>query len=363
MRRILPVAVLGFCAAAGVAGTLTRPHPVYPRPVSHLRFSHLQHEDTACDTCHPGILSKTGPAPAAIPGHEVCSRCHEEADAGLGKSGACARCHPVTPGAPAGGQRGVARLKFSHKLHAGVPESCVTCHRPEGEDGLTGMFPRAARCEQCHASVWNQGACDTCHPAHADGRLVVDLERGKLVPTGGHGGDEHGAGWRAGHGKVARARERSCRACHTVRSCDACHRGVFRRLRIHPEDWELSHPGAARAGLADCDECHRSQSQCLACHRRTRVAESSPDRSRNLRLHPQGYGAGRHASDARRNLRACTACHAEGDCVRCHGAPGIGAGFSPHPPGFSKRCGLLKSRNSRPCLKCHQPSDLEAKCP
>jgi hypothetical protein len=142
-----------------------------------------------------------------------------------------------------------------------------------------------------------------------------------------------------------------------------CHRGVFRRLRIHPEDWELSHPGAARAGLLDCDECHRSQSKCLSCHRLARVAESSPHLSKNLRMHPDGYKAGGHSADARRNLRACTACHAEGDCIRCHGAAEIGLGLSPHPSGFSKRCGLLKSRNSRPCLKCHLPSDLESKCP
>jgi hypothetical protein len=360
MRRVLLVAVSALCAAGGVAGTLIRPHPVYPVSTSRLRFSHLQHEDSACDTCHPGVRSRIGPATTEVPGHEVCSGCHREADVGLGKSKACASCHL---GTPATGERGVARLKFSHKLHRDVPESCVTCHLPESEDGPTGMFPRAARCEQCHASLWNRGGCDACHPAHPDGRLLVDLDGAKLVPTGGHGGDDHGAGWQAGHGKVARLRERSCRVCHTVRSCDVCHRGVFRRLRIHPEDWELSHPGAARAGLSDCDECHRSQAQCLDCHRRSRVAESSPGLSKNLRLHPEGYGAGRHASDARRNLRGCTACHTEGDCIQCHGAAGVGAGFSPHPSGFSKRCGLSKSRNPRPCLKCHQPYDLEAKCP
>jgi hypothetical protein len=102
---------------------------------------------------------------------------------------------------------------------------------------------------------------------------------------------------------------------------------------------------------------------CLDCHRRTRVAESSPGLSPNLRLHPEGYGMGRHSSDARRNLRSCTACHTEGDCIRCHGAAGIGLGYSPHPSGFSKRCSLLKSRNPRPCLKCHQASVLEIRCP
>lgn len=360
MRRVLLLVVLVLFSLAGFAGTLTRPHPAYPPVESRLRFSHLQHEDTTCDTCHPGVLNQTSPRAAQIPGHDVCSDCHEEADAGSGKSEACARCHL---GTPAGSQRGAASLKFSHKLHQGAPESCVTCHVPESEDGPTGMYPGAQRCEPCHASGWNQGSCDACHPAGADGRLRVELDGGKLIPMGGHGGDDHRAGWRQDHGKVAGLREARCRACHTVRSCDNCHRGVFRRLRIHPEDWELSHPGAARAGLQNCDKCHRSQSKCLGCHRLARVAESSPDLSQNLRLHPEGYGMGRHSSDARRNLRACTSCHTEGDCIQCHGAAGIGLGNSPHPSGFSKRCGLQKSRNSRPCLKCHQASDLEVKCP
>jgi hypothetical protein len=360
MRRVIFTVALALCTAAGFAGTLTRPHPVYPPAETGLRFSHLQHEDTSCDTCHPDVLDQTSPRAAGIPGHDVCSDCHDEADEGSGKSTECARCHR---GTPAVSQRPAATLKFSHQLHRGAPESCVTCHLPESEGGPTGMYPRAQRCEQCHASRWEQGSCDTCHPARAEGMLKVELDRGKLVPMGGHGGDDHRAGWQKDHGKAAGLRESRCRACHTVRSCDNCHRGVFRRLQIHPEDWELSHPGAARAGLQDCDKCHRSQSMCLNCHRQTKVAESSPDLSPNLRLHPQGYGMGRHSSDARRNLRSCTACHTEGDCIRCHGATGIGLGNSPHPSGFRKRCGLLKDRNKRPCLKCHPALDLEVKCP
>jgi hypothetical protein len=249
------------------------------------------------------------------------------------------------------------RLRFSHGLHADVPGGCGACHDVERRER-----PGAARCDRCHRDLFASGRCDACHLADADGTLLTDLPGGQLVPRGGHGGDDHGAGWEEGHGRVARAREEGCRVCHRRRSCDRCHRGTIRPLRIHPADWDLSHPGAARAGLSDCDRCHRDQSACLDCHRETGVAESAPGRPVNMRLHPPGYGAS-HATDVRRNLRACTGCHAEGDCIRCHGAPGIGQGVSPHGRGFGRRCALMKRRNPRPCRKCHPEADLEARCP
>lgn len=224
------------------------------------------------------------------------------------------------------------------------------------------MRPVAGQCAGCHRDMMAGQRCETCHPAHPDGRLVTRLPGGELMPRGGHGGDDHGPGWKQEHGRVAALREESCRACHTRRSCDRCHQGVLRPLAIHPADWELAHPGPARAGLLDCDACHRDQADCLGCHRETGVAQSSTRRPANMRFHPRDY-RGRHAGDARRNLRACTSCHTEGDCIRCHGAADPGGGVSPHGPGFRRRCRLMKARNPRPCLKCHLEGQLEVLCP
>ncbi|HBQ09682.1 MAG TPA: hypothetical protein DEF51_00335 [Myxococcales bacterium] len=57
-------------------------------------------------------------------------------------------------------------------------------------------------------------------------------------------------------------------------------------------------------------------------------------------------------------MNACASCHAERDCVQCHGALGIGAGVSPHPPGFAASCLGALSGNARACRTCH--GDLEA---
>jgi hypothetical protein len=299
--------------AAGPA--LTGGHPVYGLRPERKGFSHLAHE------------------------HEDCGECHQAQQ-----------------------RRKRSSLKFSHRLHGEVPERCLHCHDPANESAALGMLPRADRCRACHQAFFENRRCDACHASLADGRLATRLENGTLLPRGGHGGQDHGPGWRDQHGGAARSLGENCRSCHTSRSCDGCHQGVLRDFEIHPAGWELSHPGPARAGLMDCDSCHRDQSGCLGCHRQAGVAESSEKRPRNMRLHPAGY-EDNHAADARRNLRSCTACHAEGDCIRCHGAAGIGEGVRPHPAGFKQRCRLLRQRNPRPCAKCHTQGDLEARCP
>jgi len=351
-----PGAILGLTLLLGPAAAPAG-SPVLPAGEEHIRFSHAVHADVACTTCHHGSAAKVRPRPTSIAGHAACSACHEGADTGGGRDGTCTACHRG-PGAPRAEKRSPAALVFSHTIHAGAPEGCRTCHRAADH-----MRPASARCAQCHREWMDAVRCGACHPTHPDGRLITSLPAGTLVPRGGHGGEQHGPGWaKKEHGRVAPHREASCRACHTRRSCDRCHRGVLRPLAIHPADWELAHAGPARAGLMDCDACHRDQSGCLGCHRETGVAESSARRPRNTRIHPEGY-KGVHAADARRNLRACTGCHTEGDCIRCHGAGGPGPGISPHGPGFTGRCRLMRSRNPRPCLKCHPQRQLEALCP
>jgi len=341
-----------------------QPSAVYPAPVRTLRFSHLGHEQVSCETCHPNVSASSSTAAVEMPGHATCATCHRQAREGARqdarKPGTCGMCHPPGKSPATSPTQAAAALKFSHRLHSQTPESCRTCHLPENEDQARGLLPAADACAGCHADML-QNRCDACHPAGPEGRLLLNLDGDKLIPSGGHGGEDHGPGWLRSHGSSARTVHERCMVCHTDRSCDNCHRGVSLPLRIHPADWELSHAGPARAGLMDCDKCHRDQSKCLACHRRAHVAESSTDRSPNMRLHPEGYRA-RHALDARRNIKACASCHAEGDCIRCHGGAGIGTGISPHPPGFSARCRLMRRRNARPCLKCHRQADMEALC-
>ncbi|NMB75338.1 MAG: hypothetical protein GYA21_09425 [Myxococcales bacterium] len=329
---------------------------VYPPEVSTIRFSHARHGDLGCGACH-GDMSLPRARPAPRPGHPQCAACHA---AWLEQPPA--RCDACHRGEARGAERGAAYLRFSHPLHAADRDSCRRCHDTAQE--TAGLHPPAGRCRECHDD-WMDGVgrCQRCHPANAAGRLEVKTPYGTLRPRGVHGGPDHAPGFEKRHAAEAATRRELCLRCHEERSCARCHRGVRRPLEIHPPDWRLSHPGPARAGSQDCDACHRSRADCLACHQAAGVAEGSPRRPRNQRLHPLGYGSGSHAADARANLAGCASCHAESDCVRCHGAAGIGGGVNPHPPSFRARCALMRQRNERACQKCHLPDDLSRRCP
>ncbi len=347
------LAGLALLGAGGGTGPGLGANPVLPAPADHLRFEHRLHADQACQACHPGVDLRPRPAVMATPGHDRCRGCHPEAEAGHPAARSCRACHRGTP-RPA--ERSPALLRFSHAVHSASPQRCRTCHDPAAHRPTA----QAERCFGCHADLLADGRCDTCHPARADGRLLLDGPAGRLVPRGGHSGDDHRAGWERNHGHRARQSADSCRACHAQRHCDGCHRGVAKPFAQHPADWELTHATLARGDAHRCAACHRSQSDCLGCHRRAGLGLDDRGPA-NHRVHPEGFATAGHASEARRNLLACTGCHAEADCIRCHAEPGRGAGVSPHPPGFGRRCRLMRQRNPRPCLKCH--SDLDGVCP
>jgi hypothetical protein len=235
-RACTAVWVVGLLVAApGLAQS-----PVYGPRGGGIRFSHLLHEHAACEACHPVAGNQDRPVALSLGAHRACQGCHPEADEGRPASAACQRCHGAE--GPKRPERVAATLKFSHRVHAQTSESCLTCHVPEQESTRAGVLPLAVRCERCHATLVESGRCDACHPADASGRLILEGASGRLIPRGGHGGDDHGAGWVKDHGRVARGRERRCRVCHDERSCDACHRGVVKPYRIHPDDWRSHTP-------------------------------------------------------------------------------------------------------------------------
>jgi hypothetical protein len=79
------------------------------------------------------------------------------------------------------------------------------------------------------------------------------------------------------------------------------------------------------------------------------------------RFHPPGWAAAgargpdHHATEAQKNIRACSSCHREDFCLECHTAEPMRMGISPHGPGWrnSSRCRALASKNQRVCLRCH----------
>lgn len=65
-------------------------------------FSHLDHGDVGCATCHQGAEASRQTADLLLPGLEVCRQCHgeDEGAAGWGGELACSQCHDYHRGAP-----------------------------------------------------------------------------------------------------------------------------------------------------------------------------------------------------------------------------------------------------------------------
>ncbi len=136
----------------------------------------------------------------------------------------------------------------------------------------------------------------------------------------------------------------------------------MRPTRIHPGDFLSTHPVMARRDETHCTSCHTTQQFCTECHARLGLSPiAAPDVRSPVRYHPPSAvwsrGPNLHGVEARRSMQSCASCHAEDDCVTCHGSLGLGGGVSPHPPGFAASCRTALETNSHACATCH--GDLE----
>lgn len=367
---------------------LAPPSPVYPPGETPLVFDHARHAalGLTCDRCHAAAETSVRPGDRLLPAEAVCFECHDPRLAAA-PAATCATCHPgYTPETlPADPRRTalarpmpppvevpVAALRFGHRPHLARGAACADCHAgvEASTDAAERFLPDMATCTGCHARTGAANACATCHPTGPDGLLVTALPGGPLVPRGRAGLPDHGGDFARDHRAAATAAPETCAACHADRStlgrpgCDDCHASHIKPLTLHPADYVRTHGIDARRS-ADCVGCHREQSFCLDCHVRSGVSMTpgptqfgrSPGGGR---FHPPGFvgdvgappGPEHHRHAARRNLRDCTSCHREADCVTCHAAgaaPGLAAP-SPHPPGFDCR---VRDLDPRGCAKCH----------
>ena len=174
--------------------------------------------------------------------------------------------------------------------------------------------------------------------------------------------DDHGQDYLERHGVVAKAQSSACSPCHLERECLDCHAGSKRDIELHPPGYLVFHALEARTNAASCDSCHSAQTFCKNCHDSVRAGTRGPAAPRaSLRFHPPswlGEVAGpNHADEARRNLRLCTSCHQERDCVECH------TNVNPHPAGWRQRCRALLRADPRSCSACHADlSSLRTLC-
>jgi hypothetical protein len=216
---------------------------------------------------------------------------------------------------------------------------------------------------------------------------VQSYPSGQLKPQRYHAFAIHDANFLRDHALPAQRERAYCQECHTESDCMACHDGIARDTRYHPDAWIAQHSIRARKDDFRCQSCHRTQTFCLSCHIRSGVATAgtlaNPLERRTLRLSdradPRSPAVGPHpmAADgwldptsrnfhgfhAQRNIRACAGCHQEQYCIQCHGSGfggrnGPNRAVNPHGPNPERLRGSLAAKqNARACLKCHSPAD------
>ncbi len=366
--------------------------PVYPRQEVPLRFDHDRHVHglgLACVRCHTKAPSSRRTADDLLPPARTCDGCHGS-DHTLGAvpgpgAPACATCHVGAKGRSitAVVHAPPALLHFDHRAHLARGARCEGCHTDMRGVGLatTLQLPREAACLSCHDGMTAPADCALCHPARADGRLVVrardDRSLPVLVPRArSPWGMAHDLAFVRDHAATAKARPEGCRTCHDDRFCIDCHAGAVRPMRIHAPSYLTTHAVDAAARTQDCASCHARQTFCLGCHERVGFSDRATGPfgvGGRGRVHPEAGWTGPpgapqgHAFAAQTNLGACASCHTQDACLACHATTGAarpGLGASPHGPGFagSSRCLALEARSRRTCLACHAPGDPKLAC-
>ncbi|MFO0680482.1 MAG: cytochrome c3 family protein [Sandaracinus sp.] len=371
---------------------------VYPMQRIAIRMDHSlpEHRALACQRCHTRAQDSREASDTLVPDEASCGPCHDaERDRSQPTTEHCGTCHlgyeaemEADGGAPRpsaivpSSSMPAPHLRFSHAAHVSRDQSCESCHVgiSSAREGTRAHLPTMRDCFRCHAPAGLELAgaespaaplvCGGCHPTDASGMLRTHFPEGDLSPPRWLAGMAHDHEWLVRHRWVAADEGPLCAQCHRESECAACHDGRVRPLRVHPGDFLSTHPVMARRDETHCTSCHTLTQFCAECHARLGIAPiAAPEARAAQRYHPPpgvwSRGPQMHAIEARRSLQSCVSCHAEDDCVACHGSTSIGGGgASPHPPGFASQCRSALDTNAHACATCHGDLEaLRARCP
>jgi c(7)-type cytochrome triheme protein len=277
-----------------------------------LAFSHQKHvidNEVECSVCHQATDGDM-----SMPGHEVCSQCHEIDETKPGAE--CLQCHKVKSASEIEAaeakypEREEARendIIFSHKTHTYMNAKCETCHvRISRTTSMAQtQLPPLEACLACHNDVTARlEDCSVCH-----------------VPTSPINAT-HKLSWTTKHGIESKFGNNQCMVCHREDMCIACHND--QKPLDHNASWRIiNHAAEAAWNRTRCMACHQ-EDFCERCHR-----EAEP------RSHKGGWATG--------PTRHCFICHfpiSSAPCSTCHkAAPHPTAPASPHPPFTGFDCG------------------------
>lgn len=204
-------------------------------------------------------------------------------------------------------------------------EECATCHaRPS--------------CAACHVagSVRLVDELPEPRPGGPQGVLLADVR-----PAG------HTADFALNHATAAAVDMPDCAACHTERQCADCHDAAG-KPEFHPVDFVLRHGPEAFGNETECAACHSGEAFCRDCHMASGFAAGGRTGGAFHDAVPDWLLA--HGRAARQNLEACTTCHVQSTCLRCHSAKS-GFRISPHGPDFDPEA--VADRSQQACGICH----------
>jgi hypothetical protein len=252
----------------------------------------------------------------SMPGHDVCSECHEIDEEN--PSTDCLQCHKAkTPQEievlyakePAAVE--TREIVFSHETHTYMDAKCQDCHirattSASSEDSILAPLEACLACHDDKKAPLVE--CSVCH-----------IESSPVNAT-------HKLNWEIEHGLESKFGGSQCMTCHHEDTCTNCHQ--IRKPRDHNNTWrKITHGAEAAWNRSRCMACHQ-EDFCDRCHQNTQP-----------RSHTAGWNSGPMP-------RHCSQCHipiGPVNCSVCHEqAPHPSAPPSPHPP-FS---GFL-------CEECH----------
>lgn len=156
-----PVTFVVVLLVTGTAWALLVP----VRLTQPIAFPHARHEALACVVCHRGAETN---ARAALPGGDLCARCHARPP----KSGeGAAAWKAVAEGRPIAWRR-VTRVPdhvaFSHRRHVALGRlTCESCHADIGTRAVPPVAPPLKismnTCLGCHRQERASEDCAACH--------------------------------------------------------------------------------------------------------------------------------------------------------------------------------------------------------
>lgn len=289
---------------------------------------------------------------------ESCAVCHAEES--------CARCHlnvaELDEIRSLGSDRRVAELVAGRAGEWPEPES----HRENGWE-----FSHAKRvvggslsCASCHA----EPSCRTCHGEARIPEIAalpdpseVGLAGVTVARTRAPG---HIPDFGSQHAAAAAANLPNCTSCHVERECAACHDAVPTRSArgdaavpmnsptsgYHPENFLQRHGAEAFAVQTSCTDCHSTEAFCRSCHQGVGVTVGVADGAGGAFHDAQPDWLFEHGRAARQGLEACSSCHQQTSCLRCHSAKS-GLRISPHGRDFDPD--RVSDASLQSCAVCH----------